>query len=319
MRFSIYLLLIGCLQWISLKEACGQQRLAYRNWQLVFHDDFTTYRNVADMAARGPWQFTPGEYRTLIGNRYEDEYYDSSGVELHKGDLHLVARPLPEPMLYQFRAAGRDTAKLLHYRSGWITLKSEIPANPALGDTTRWPGNHGFQHGLFEIRCKQSPGTGLWPAFWVYSGPTEIDVFEGETPRRASNNVHYVPQDPAQHRALQQIYDYTQPVDLTQGFHTYSVVWTPTEVSFYLDRKLLRTVAATQVPTYAGPATIIANQAVVTYADPNTWPGLPGQKRAPLIIDYIKVYKSRATMNSIRQRAPATSKAQKNTKWVGFK
>ncbi len=302
-----------------MQVARGQQRLEYRNWQLVFHDDFNTYRNVADMAARGPWQFTPNEYRTLINNAYEDEYYDSTGIELHKGYLHLVARPLPKPMVYRYRAAGRDTAKLLHYRSGWITIKNEIPANPARGDTARWPGNQGFQHGLFEIRCKQSTGTGLWPAFWLYSGPTEIDVFEGETPRRASNNVHYLPQDPVRRRVLQQVYDYTQPVDLAQGFHTYSVVWTPTEVSFYLDRKLLRTVPAAQVPTYAGPANIIANQAVVNIADPSTWPGPSGQKRAPLIIDYIKVYKSRATMDAIRRRTPKAAKAQEEMKWVGFK
>ncbi|HLK98493.1 MAG TPA: glycoside hydrolase family 16 protein, partial [Hymenobacter sp.] len=251
------------------------------------------YRDMADMAVNGPWQFTPSPYRTLIGNQYEDEYYDSTAVELHNGDLHLVARPLPEPLLYHYQTNGRDTSKLLHYRSGWIALKKDFPTNPALGDTARWPGNIGFQHGLFEIRCKLSPGSGLWPAFWLYSGPTEIDVLEGYGARKASNNVIYVPKPPEKTQSLQDIYDYTQPIDLTQDFHTYSAIWTATEVSFYLDRQLLRTVPVTLVPTYPGPVTVIANQAVLSEANPNTWLGPPGQKHAPLIIDYIKVYKPR--------------------------
>ena len=302
MRFSASLLLISGLLWGSLETTHGQGRLTYRDWRLVFLDDFDTYRDVADMAVRGPWKFTPDGYHTLINNQNEDEYYDSAGVELHKGDLHLVAQPLPEPLRYRYRQAGRDSSKLLHYRSGWITLKEDFSTNPAFGDTARWPGNRGFEYGLFEIRCKQSPGAGLWPAFWLYSGPTEIDVLEGENPRKASNNVHFNPKDPAGHRASQQIYDYTQPVDLAQDFHTYSVVWTATAVSFYLDRRLLRTVPADKVPTAIAPATIIANQAVVSSADPSTWPGLPGQKRAPLIIDYIKVYKSRALMTKIKRK-----------------
>jgi len=312
MRFSFFLLLISGLLWSTLNGAYAQNRLKYRGWKVVFLDDFDTYRDMADMAAKGPWQFTPRPFRTLINNKYEDEYYDSTSVELHNGDLHLVAQPLPEPILYRYKTNGRDTSKLLHYRSGWIALKDDFVTKTSLGDTARWPGNRGFQHGLFEIRCKVSSGAGLWPAFWLYSGPTEIDVLEGDNPRKFSNNVIYVPQDPKQSKFLQQFYDYTEPMDLSQDFHTYSVIWTPKEVSFYLDRRLLRTVTSDQVPTYSGPAAIIANQAVRTYADPNTWPGLAGQKRAPLIIDYIKVYKSRAALDtSLRRKA---QKAKDNRK-----
>ena len=142
----------------------------------------------------------------------------------------------------------------------------------------------------------------MWPAFWVYNGPTEIDVLEGENSRKASNNVIYVPQDPTQARSSQDIYAYTQPVDLAQDFHIYSVIWTATKVSFYLDRRLLRTVSTAQVPTVGAPGIIIANQAVVSYANPSTWPGLPGQKYAPLVIDYIKVYKPRAQLTKAKRK-----------------
>jgi len=315
MRFYVFLLLLASLLWGSVGDVHAQRRLSYRKWQLVFSDDFDTYRNVADMAARGPWEFTPGEYRTLINNQYEDSYYDSAALQLANGSLHMVAQPLPEPIVYKYHYQGRDSSKVLHYLGGWLTLKEDFATNALLGDTSRWTGNKGFQYGLFEIRCKLSPGTGLGPAFWLYSGPTEIDVLEAEHPRKASNNVHYVPKDPTQNKALQQIYDYKEPVDLAQDFHTYSAVWTATEVSFYLDRQLLRTVTTDQVPTVAAPAILIANMGVSSYADTNTWPGELGQKKAPFVIDYIKVYKSREALgNRLREVKAAVKAAEKSKK-----
>ncbi|RSK47392.1 glycoside hydrolase family 16 protein [Hymenobacter rigui] len=272
----------------------AQKPLRYRNWQLVFQDDFDTYRSVADMEARSPWKFTPDNERTLVGNPTEDQYYDSRNVELHDGTLHLIARPLPAPITYPFKTTdGRDTTKLLHYESGWIDLRSDFPTNTALGDTSRWPGNRGFELGLFEIRCKLGGGLGTWPAFWLYAGPTEIDVFEGGDPREASNNIHYSTKS-TPYRAKGFRYTYPGPTDLMQGFHTFSVVWTKEAVTYYLDRKWLRTVPASEIPTYPAPVDIIANQAVNNFALPDTWPGgVPGQRQSAFIIDYIKVYKAR--------------------------
>lgn len=282
--------------------AQAQKPLRYRDWQLVLLDDFDTYRDVPDLQARSPWKLTPDNYRTLIGNADEDEYYDPRNVELHDGTLHLIARPLPEPLEYRYSVAGRDTLKLLHYESGWLNLKAEFQPNEALGDTARWAGNRGFQYGLFEIRCKLGGGLGTWPAFWLYSGPTEIDIFEGGDPRKASNNIHYnSPNEPIRTTAFE--YTYLGATDLVQGFHTYSVVWTKEAVTFYLDRKWLRTVPASEVPTSAAPADIIANQAVTNYATPATWPGgTPDKRESRLIIDYIKVYKRKADLPAAARR-----------------
>lgn len=274
-------------------SAQAQKPLRYRDWQLVFLDDFDTYRDIADMEARSPWQFTPDNYRTLVGNKMEDEYYDRRNAELHDGNLHLTARPLAEPMEYRYSIDGRDTMKLLHYESGWINLKPTFHPNPALGDTARWEGNRGFQYGLFEIRCKLGGGLGTWPAFWLSSGPTEIDIFEGGDPREVSNNIHFS-SSTEPYRAKEFHYRYPGSTDLTQGFHTFSVIWTAEAVTYYLDRKWLRTVPATEIPTYAAPTDIIANQAVTNYATPGLWPGLPDQRQSTLVIDYIKVYKQKA-------------------------
>ena len=300
-RYSISTLLLFCMKNILLVlllvlgtgSTQAQKPLRYRNWQLVFLDDFDTYRSVADMEARGPWKFTPDNQRTLIGNPLEDEYYDSRNVELHDGNLHLIARPLAEPRPYPFKTAdGRDTLKLLHYESGWIDLRPDFRPNPATGDTARWPGNRGFELGLFEIRCRQGGGLGTWPAFWLYAGPTEIDVFEGGDSREVSNNIHYSTNS-SPYRAKGFRYTYQGHPDLTQGFHTFSVVWTKEAVTYYLDRKWLRTVPASEIPTYPALVDVIANQAVNNFALTETWPGTPEQRQSAFVIDYIKVYKPR--------------------------
>ena len=271
----------------------AQRRLRYRDWQLVLLDDFDTYRDVADLQARSPWKLLPDGYRTIVSNAGEDQYYDPRAVELHDGNLHLVARPLPEPLPYPFRLGGRDTLKLLHFESGCLTLKRDLAAQTGLGDTAHWPGNRGFQYGLFEIRCRLGGGAGTWPAFWLYSGPTEIDVFESTNSRKFSNNVHYQPANtPSQYREAS--FEVPRGGDLAEDFHTFSVVWTPQAVTFYLDRRWLRTVPATELPTFPAPANIIVNQAVLAGANASSWPGLPGQRHSTLVIDYIKVYKARS-------------------------
>ncbi|WP_426490381.1 hypothetical protein [Hymenobacter sp. 102] len=87
--------------------ARAQQPLRYRGWQLVLREDFDTYRTVADLQARSPWKLTPDNYRTLINNAHEDEYYDPRNVELHHGVLHLIACPLPQPLAYRIKVYKR--------------------------------------------------------------------------------------------------------------------------------------------------------------------------------------------------------------------
>lgn len=280
----LFLLLTG-------PAAEAQRRLRYSDWQLVFLEDFDTYRDVADMAARSPWQFTPDSARTLVGNPHEDEYYDPAAVTLSDGYVYLTARPLPTPRPFAFQVAGRDTLKPLHFESGWLSLKPEFGANPALGDTAHWTGSRGFTYGLFEIRCRFGGGMGTWPAFWLFNGPTEIDIFESGAGNEYSNNVHYY-QGPA-HREDQASYRVPPWKSLSADFHVFSAVWTPTEVTFYFDRRRLRTVPASQLPTRAFPATVIVNQAVTSYADLSTWPVGPTGPYSSLVVDYIKVYKPR--------------------------
>ena len=291
-------LLISLLLLSSLLPARAQRRLSYKPWQLTFADEFDTYASVADMARRSVWQFWPDAFRTLVGNRYENQYYDSTQVSLRDGLLYLTAAPLDSPLVYHYRLNGADSVKTLRFKSGWISFRQDFWTRLHLGDGSQWATNRGFAYGLFEIRCKLAPGAGTWPAFWLYSGPSEIDIFEGGddiyvSKRANSNTVHYQPADKAQWQANQFLYRKDSGADLTEKFHIYSATWTPERVTFFLDGKRIRTVEAALVPTATSPATVIANLAVLSYADPATWPSTPEGPRTAMVIDYIRVYKQR--------------------------
>lgn len=99
------------------------------------------------------------------------------------------------------------------------------------GGTIRSIGDAEFSFGKFEIRCRLPEGKGLWPAFWMFGGETEIDVFEvcGERPKWIKGSLH---------RWGETKYSNTgkyKGVDHSEDFHTYAVEWDRDELRWYVD------------------------------------------------------------------------------------
>ena len=161
---------------------------------------------------------------------------------------------------------------MIETKEGW--------EDPTDGYVGTWD-NTGFRYGMFEIRCKiPSPSIGTFPSFWLYGGPTEIDIFEAGDPLNTiSNNIF---DHPNNHFACQNFYEKHSWDDVTTTFHTYSCVWTPTQVTYFYDGRELRTVTNTQVPTYPFNCKIITNLGMNSWASNTT---------RIMDIDYIKVYK----------------------------
>lgn len=126
-----------------------------------------------------------------------------------------------------------------------------------------------FKQGYFEARMRWTKGRTAWPGFWLYSrahsvnhGPpngnwpnplcpnpnclsAELDVFEGQghephvfyaTLHRNSCQCYGVPNTQSSPSWFPQ-----SGVDLTTAFHTYSALWTATEVKWFLDGRLIHT------------------------------------------------------------------------------
>jgi beta-glucanase (GH16 family) len=133
--------------------------------------------------------------------------------------------------------------------------------------TTQTSGKS-FTQGYFEARMKWTGGHGAWPGFWLYSyrhatNPSypsvnpycashglpnaqcmagELDAFEGQGSEPSSfyGTIHrnscgcYGVGDSQNGNNWQ-----PAGVDLTAGFHTYGMLWTATQITWYLDGRAL--------------------------------------------------------------------------------
>lgn len=108
-----------------------------------------------------------------------------------------------------------------------------------------------FRYGYFEMRCKfpmpQFPKTnkGVGPNFWLWAGGdsvvtwSEIDIFEcnGQTNECAAN-LHYEDRHGTQFHNIKS--SPTLKPDFTT-FHTFSALWTPQKIEFFIDDSLYLT------------------------------------------------------------------------------
>jgi hypothetical protein len=174
-------------------------------------------------------------------------------------DDHIWYDDAPDPNWSGFQAV--DSNGILHLRSSRFMTYSGCSANcyPINTITTQSSGKT-FQYGYFEVRMKWPKGDGAWPGFWLYSykhatdssqcttQAGEIDVMEGQgsEPNNWYGTVHSntngcSPSDNQNGNNFQET-----NTDLTAGFHTYAVKWTPSSVTWYLDGVQTHT-----APTYA--------------------------------------------------------------------
>ena len=108
--------------------------------------------------------------------------------------------------------------------------------------------NEGWQYGYFEASIKLPKGKGTWPAFWMMpvgndwnTNPWpmcgEIDIMEevGVVPNEVSSSVHT--QDYNHTKNTQKTHAMTI-ADAEGAFHTYALLWTPDEITTYVDGKM---------------------------------------------------------------------------------
>ncbi len=130
-----------------------------------------------------------------------------------------------------------------------------ITASTAAGDSTctsnkTWTsgkftsfGKKHFGYGYFEARLKMPTGGGTWPAFWTLGtnintvswpscGELDIMEFAGNNPFVNTSAAHY--RNPSGNHEYK-MGALNNSVGLAQGYHNYGMLWTPTEVTMYID------------------------------------------------------------------------------------
>jgi beta-glucanase (GH16 family) len=169
--------------------------------------------------------------------------------------------------------------------------------------------NYWQQYGYFEARIKMPNFLGEWPTFWLASQdtiwPPEIDILEAvnngsDTMTRAYLNVHGG--SPSGGGAAfntcpkwNATWGYCDlSFDMSQDFHVYGLLWTPTQVTMYIDDAPMATRNWQWLHdngTSGGPAHVLIDLAIG-----GSWAGRNGidssKLPAQMEIDYVRVYAS---------------------------
>ena len=227
--------------------------------QLIFSDEFVSAKLDPTWTASQYWW--PDDH-TVIGQD-ELEAYDSTGVKVSEGVLHLTAR--------------QETRYGEPYVSGLVQSSGKQ-------DHPTWP-EFSFLYGYMEVRAKLPAGQGLWPAIWLMpashnDGNGELDVMEniGNDP----STVYFT----AHRNSLRQGHHFTGP-NFSAGFHTFAVDWQPDHITWYVDG-IARTTCTDTTLICPEPSYPILNLAVG-----GAWPGNPDATTpfpASMDVDYVRVY-----------------------------
>ena len=209
--------------------------------------------NVDATPATFTWTIQPStggtEPAPIAGQGYHQVFRDDfTTLNRSVWDDHIWYDAPPSSSWSLFQTV--DANGVLHLRtSRSFFWGSGATDNYPINTITTQSSGKAFQYGYFETRMKWPAGHGSWPGFWLYSykhatdasqcttQAGEIDVMEGQgsEPNVFYGTVHSntngcSPADQQNGNNWQ-----PQSSDLTTGFHTYAVKWTPSTVTWYLD------------------------------------------------------------------------------------
>ncbi len=243
--------------------------------QLVWADEFSTPGDFAK------WRVYEGDGCEVnlcgFGNA-ELQVYRAANATISNGTLQIQTQ-------YQTSTQGN---RVYQYTSA--KLFSKMPTGAL----------QTFRYGRIEARMKLPSAQGVWPAFWMLANPNnwpstgEIDIMEAKhrNPRSVAGTIHY---DANGWRYTGQQSPGT--VDLSAGFHTYAVEWSPGEIKWFVDANNYFTATPQSTvnnvwPFDAGNFYLMLNAAV---GGPNTnFTGnqnpVPGDFPTTTEIDYVRVY-----------------------------
>jgi hypothetical protein len=257
-------------------QVYAQEFLDNSHWTLVANEEFNT--SIADLQTR--WKLTSGIPTDLKPNWYTP-VADPNNVRLANGYIYFETQKLVSPITVN--------GNTYLYSVGDIqSLANDVPACDLYSTS-------GYLYGMYEIRCKLPKKAGQYTAFWMHGKgwPPEIDVFEHNARFHDYffSTAHYgTNADPQEWGD-----SYYYPFDLTDDFHTWTLVWTPAKLIWFFDGQELKTDA---IPVHVPGATASNMVERCKYMKMiiQTGAGLNHPDRAettfdPFIVDYIRVYK----------------------------
>ena len=241
---------------------------------LTFDDEFNTLQTLDYSTGTGHWQTnlggSPNSQWTyeIQGNSEQQVYADPNfrgqadydlGINpfsVNNGILTITAQKLT--------ADQANNTWGQQYSSGMLTTKGVFMQ----------------QYGYFDMRAELPTAAGTWPAFWLsqdpFKGGAEADIMEhlASSPNISYSRAYYGSGVNAVNAIL----------DNPSGFHDYSMLWTPTTTTFYIDNYAIMQVATPA--NWDKPMYMLLNLALGGWAGNVDPSGLPAQMN----VDYVRVY-----------------------------
>lgn len=203
-----------------------------------------------------------------------------------------------------------DSPENVYTREGCLVIEAARTGNedcPYISGSVNTKDTLSVLYGKVEIRAKLPYGTGIWPAFWtlgndypetVWPECGEIDIFEMLGGRGAygdfqgdsqlHSGLHY-PGEGACESAPYALPAYRR---LADDFHIVGIEWTKTEISWYIDGALFRSLKIEEIPAFHKPHYLLINLAVG-----GDWPGAPDDATVfpqRYLIDWVRYYQLEA-------------------------
>lgn len=251
-------------------SAAGQCRLDKAGWQLDarLSEDFGEGTTLATLARHWHFDLQGGPVLNTSSSAPAYEPYISlDNISVAGGCAYLNTRRLPTP--HHEASTNRD------YEYSTACLRSRLDEFPDIkpaGDTTAG----GVFYGMFEIRCKLPGKPGQYPSLWLIAdnGQAELDAFEFNAthPNQFFSTVHWdAAGTPRPKYECGTTYTYPARY-LTTDFHTWTLVWTPTRITWFFEGRELKTIDLPErIPGAAATRTTTpVAQAVGVYPNPAT-------------------------------------------------
>ena len=242
-----------------------------KNWKLTFSDEFN------GKGAPDTSKWNTREYNRRNNDQGPDGWWSKEDSYMENGNLVIRVKAIPN------KNKDKDS---IDYSCGALDSKGKFKQ----------------LYGKYEIRCQLPKKQGWWAAFWMMQGNvnqvgnegidgSEVDIFEGfGWGKRLNQAIHWDGYEKDHKKAVHPLYN----LNLSEGFHTFTLIWTPKDYKFYVDGvETWVTSGATGVCNQPGHLLITGEISTVESMANKNWANEPRPEFYPdyFLVDWVRVYK----------------------------
>lgn len=267
----------------------AQCTLDKSGWKIIFQEEFNGTKTDLDANWYYSEYFGTSPYPlhrawTVCGDGSPYTCNTEDKVDVHNGLGFFSVEKMPAPFPCDDKIATHKSSQIC---AKFDEFPSENPPN--------FTDRNGFVFGMFEIRCRLTKKGFTYPNFWLSgnSWPPEIDIFEyhgGSNNFFSSFHWDFIPGV-----GTQKCTDYfnNTSININDGFHVWTMVWTPTAITMFLDNREYYTFNdVSRIPASSGYGDMWTKMHLIlgnSYfcGDPGTDEGVYDD----FVVDYVKVYK----------------------------